>query len=231
MLGISKTAIAKKIQNGEFDTHDASYSLKNGLYTGWNFASLGFVERHAEQINLNEAGKISDKQFYWSTGLDADGTIGAMYIGARVGTLAESRYETGLRAMAAESMRFVAVDTFAQFLIYKVTDGATGNNNSYAFIESVSMDMLIGSGMYLAGRLHLGAKVLWKTPTVNNTLDYKIVMPTLQLDIYPKLLYTKADSIGAGLALGNGGQYTSAINGNKIDIPTFGSMNLKEAKE
>ncbi|MGN5533872.1 polymorphic toxin-type HINT domain-containing protein [Acinetobacter sp. Lyrl_1] len=70
-----------------------------------------------------------------------------------------------------------------------------------------------------------------KTPTVNNTLDYKIVMPTPRLDVDPKLLYTKADSTGAGLALGNGGQYTSAITGNKIDIPSFGSMNLKEAKE
>ena len=204
-MGISRTEIAKKIQNGEYDGYDASwYYLKTGLYNTWDFATLGFVGRNAERVKQNDAGVLSDSEYGWSAGIDAVGTVGAMIIGNRVGTAVEARYGAGFYAMASEAVTFAVVDTYAQSLIYKVTDGKTGTgNSSEAFVNSVSMDMIVGAGLHLASRLNFGAKVLWKMPTEGNTFEYKIVMPTSRADIEAKYLFTKADSTGRSLILGD----------------------------
>lgn len=225
-MGISRTEIAKKIQNGEYDGYDASwYYLKTGLYNTWDFATLGFVGRNAERVKQNDAGVLSDSEYGWSAGIDAVGTVGAMIIGNRVGTAVEARYGAGFYAMASEAVTFAVVDTYAQSLIYKVTDGKTGTgNSSEAFVNSVSMDMIVGAGLHLASRLNFGAKVLWKMPTEGNTFEYKIVMPTSRADIEAKYLFTKADSTGRSLILGDGGKYTSAISGKEIELPKPNSL-------
>ena len=232
-MGISRTEIAKKIQNGEYDGYDASwYYLKTGLYNTWDFATLGFVGRNAERVKQNDAGVLSDSEYGWSAGIDAVGTVGAMIIGNRVGTAVEARYGAGFYAMASEAVTFAVVDTYAQSLIYKVTDGKTGTgNSSEAFVNSVSMDMIVGAGLHLASRLNFGAKVLWKMPTEGNTFEYKIVMPTSRADIEAKYLFTKADSTGRSLILGDGGKYTSAISGKEIELPKSSVQASKDATE
>ena len=198
---------------------------KASLITGELAFKLGFVGRNAERVKQNDAGVLSDSEYGWSAGIDAVGTVGAMIIGNRVGTAVEARYGAGFYAMASEAVTFAIVDTYAQSLIYKVTDGKTGTgNSSEAFVNSVSMDMIVGAGLHLASRLNFGAKVLWKMPTEGNTFEYKIVMPTSRADIEAKYLFTKADSTGRSLILGDGGKYTSAISGKEIELPKPNSL-------
>ena len=205
---------------------------KASLITGELAFKLGFVGRNAERVKQNDAGVLSDSEYGWSAGIDAVGTVGAMIIGNRVGTAVEARYGAGFYAMASEAVTFAIVDTYAQSLIYKVTDGKTGTgNSSEAFVNSVSMDMIVGAGLHLASRLNFGAKVLWKMPTEGNTFEDKIVMPTSRADIEAKYLFTKADSTGRSLILGDGGKYTSAISGKEIELPKSSVQASKDATE
>lgn len=163
--------------------------------------------------------------------VDAFGSLGAMAFGARVGIAAENRFGAGYKAMAAEALSYAAVDTATQAYIYKVTHGNSGSDEEYALLKTVGMDMLIGSGLHLAGRVFLGAKTMWKTPTEANPLEYKIVMPTPRADIEAKYLFTKADTTGRSLILGDGGKFTSAISGKEIEIPKAQTMTSQQATE
>ena len=233
MMGISEREIIKKIQNGTFKDADVpSYWGKRLVYNGWNLITVGFVERNGERYEALSQGLITEDQYNQAAWLDGATSILAVASGARVGLAAEARWGAGLRSMAAESVTYSLVDTAGQTLVYKSVNGQGAQPvGADTFFQNVTMDMMIGSGLHLLGRIDSGGKTVWKAPTADNPLNYRMVMPTPTGKIDPRYHFAKGDTSGRSLLMANGGKFTSAISGKEIQLPEFGKKTSKEMSE
>lgn len=233
MMGISEREIIKKIQNGTFKDADVpSYWGKRLAYNGWNLVTVGFVERNGERYEALNQGLITEDQYNQAAWLDGATSILAVASGARVGLAAEARWGTGLRSMAAESVTYSLVDTAGQTLVYKSVNGQGAQPvGADTFFQNVSMDMMIGSGLHLLGRIGSGGKTVWKAPTADNPLNYRMVMPTPTGKIDPRYHFAKGDTSGRSLLMANSGKFTSAISGKEIELPAMGKKTSKEMSE
>ena len=194
--------------------------------------TVGFVERNGERYEALSQGLITEDQYNQAAWLDGATSVLAVAAGARVGLAAEARWGAGLRSMAAESVTYSIVDTAGQSLVYKTVNGQGAQPvGADTFFQNVSMDMMIGSGLHLLGRIGSGSKTVWKAPTADSPLNYRVVMPTPTGKIDPRYHFAKGDTSGRSLLMANGGKFTSALSGKEIELPEFGKKTSKEMSE
>ena len=131
---------------GRTTTLDAlKYAGGYALYKGWNFASLGFLERNDARLHLVDQGMLSQDEYEFASDLDAAGSIASLFVGAEVGGAALEKFGASyLSHMVSGGLGAAAGDLIlqgTQMSIYGATNGDTGQS-------SLSLSELGGSFIF-----------------------------------------------------------------------------------
>ena len=235
MLGISDKQVAQAKEDG---TYSAFESLaKSVFYNGWNFFTLGYLERQAERYNQYSGGNISGTSYLTSFLVDGVTTVASIVVGGRIAGGLSTRLGTGtwgaVAGSAADAGLVTIIQKEGEIISYEISDpGKLDGTYARKALTELTIATALGAGFPLLGAVMSGGarnnyKVMWNSPNELNPTRYKIVQPTVS-NKNLALVGSVADSTG-GSILSHVGGTLEVAGGKLIQLPKLGSLTIDEA--
>ncbi|MDB0525044.1 DNA/RNA non-specific endonuclease, partial [Ralstonia solanacearum] len=218
-MGITPVQVEASIAAGKTGFLDAvSYAGRVALYKGWDFASLGFVERQDARIAANAAGQLSDDNFLKATVTDAVGSVAAFAVAGQVGGFVAGRvggYAGAAATGAAAAGSYDLTQQAAQNVTYALTDGEAGRNG--VSLDELGNSALFGAalgvgGKYLAdyGNYNVRLNVGEPGTLYSNPLPFRLEAPEV---VASESLNTITSTVGRNTAT-----WTVDASGNPLSV-------------
>ena len=235
MLSISPKQVAQQKEDG---TYSAFENLaKTIFYNGWNFFTIGVLEKQAERYNQFSDEKITNTSYLTASLVDSVASVASIAIGGRIATGVASRIGPGVWGAVAGSAAEGALATIimkeGEVISYQLTN--PGKLDSTYWKQSVT-ELTVATalsagfpllGAIMSGELRGNYKVMWNSPNELNPTQMKIVQPTPS-NKSTALLGSAADSTG-GSILSHAGGVLQTPGKSLIALPKTASMTVDEA--
>jgi hypothetical protein len=241
-LGITDRQVQEEIEAGTADAFSAvGYAAKVALYNGWNFFTAGFVGRQAERYQATVDGELTDSNYMTASLIDGVTSIAAIAVTGRAASAlggASGGVWTEAAVGAKIGAQFTIIQKGGELGTYTATDylpGQTGLSVDYAreTIIELATSTVAGAGLGFVGPIlsripRANYKIVWNSPTTNNSLPFRLVEPTIPTKGL-KLLGTEADTTGGSILKNAGG--TLRAGSIEIHIPESQSMTVADATD
>ncbi|MCX6130865.1 MAG: polymorphic toxin-type HINT domain-containing protein, partial [Proteobacteria bacterium] len=235
MLGISAKQVAQQKEDG---TYSAFENLaKTVFYNGWNFFTVGVLEKQAERYNQLSEGKISSTSYATASLIDGIASVASIAVGGRIASGLASRFGTGMWGAVAGSAAEGALATIlmkeGEVLSYEITNpGKLDSTYWKNSVTELTVATALSAGMPLLGGIMSGKmrgnyKVMWNSPNELNPTQFKVVQPTPS-NKSSTLFGSMADSTG-GSVLNHAGGVLQTPSKALIQIPKTASLTVEEA--
>ena len=239
MLGISQRQVVQQKDDGTYSAFQ--HLAATTLYNGWNFFTLGFVDKQAERYNKLSDGSISEVAYYTASGTDGLTTIASMAVGGQIAkrSIEFSRYGknawqvAGLNA--AEAGLATVIQKEGEVLSYQITDpGKLDAKYWKNAATELTVASALGAGLPFIATLMSAEgrgnfKALFNSPNTLNPTQVKIVQATPSArgkELYGSL----ADTTGGSITSHAGGEVITP-SGKSFGVPAQASMTVKQANE
>lgn len=158
MLGISPRQVVQQKDDGTYSAFQ--HLAATTLYNGWNFFTLGFVDKQAERYDKLSDGSISEVAYFTASATDGLTTIASMAVGGQIAkrSIEFSRYGknawqvAGLNA--AEAGLATIIQKEGEVLSYQITDpGKLDTKYWKNAATELTVATAIGAGLPFIGTL------------------------------------------------------------------------------
>jgi hypothetical protein len=228
VMGISDIEMTRKKMEGTYSAWDAAKEL---AYDGWNFLTLGYVERQSERYNSFEE---LDAGYYLLSVFDGVASILAIAAGGntvKTGIMGATAKSAG--ELTAEMVLGSMALSESKILTYEVTDpGKLDAKFAKQELTVLGLSAVIGAGLPLLGNTlgnRSAYKVIGNSPNTINPLVAEIVQPFSPLPIRSELMNSVASrSIVVDVTNHMGGTLLTP-GGISIKLPKLAELTVEEA--